>query len=512
VRRAALIITCAVAMGLTPAWANAATSPLVDTGFSAGTFDGTLVGATGALRLAPIGPRYTFPGPLLPAGWTADPSAGVTFLGGEMLVNDALVAENTTGSAGQAMVANATLASAPFQQLGYGTNFDNPPWAMFSTGGGSLDVGLYARTAPATGPVIDTPITGVNPAAPHNYRIEWDATEVRFYVDEQLVATNAATLTTPLSPAVSDAVAGGPAVSVSAIQSGAYTTGTFISRALDTTDTRASWGTLTPTPASPEVAYQTRTSLNGTTWSAWRSLGPNGAIESPVGRYIQYSATLTTSNPSESPSVQSVAISFAVDDVPPRTVIDSVSVFQTTATVRFASPDTDVAGFQCSLDGGAFSACASPVQFSGLSVGPHAVSVRALDTVGNVGEVVTRAFTALAPPLPPPTQVAIRLGPTTLKAFAGGVLRLRVRCVSAQQQCTVQIRLRRGGNTIARRTVTIANGAARTITLRLSPRTRRALSGCRTVRMSASLVARDVAGNRQTLRRTVTARRSGCRG
>jgi hypothetical protein len=310
---------------------------------------------------------------------------------------------------------------------------------------------------------------------------------------------------------VSDAVAGDPAVSVSAIQSGPYpTTGMFISRVLDTTDTRASWGTLTPTPASSQVAYQTRTSLNGTTWSAWRSLGPNGAIESPVGRYIQYSATLTASNPSLSPAVQSVAISFVVDEVPPRTVIDTVTVFQTSATVTFASPDTDVAGFQCSLDGAAFSACASPAQFSGLTVGPHAVSVRALDTVGNVGEVVTRAFTALAPPLPP-AQVAIRLGPTALKASASGVVRLRVRCVSAQQQCTVQIRLRRGGNTVARRTVTIASGAARTTTLRLSPRTRRALSGCRTVRMSASLVARDVAGNRQTLRRTVTARRSACR-
>jgi hypothetical protein len=191
-------------------------------------------------------------------------------------------------------------------------------------------------------------------------------------------------------------------------------------------------------------------------------------------------------------------------------VIQNLVVFQTAATVTFASPDADAAGFQCSLDGAAFTACTSPLQFSGLAVGPHAVSIRAIDQVGNVGEVVTRAFTAVAPPLPPPTEVAIRLGPSRLQASRSGLVPLRVRCVSATGQCTVQIRLRRGGNTVARRTVTIPQGGARTTTLRLSARTRKALARCRTVRMTASLLARDAAGDRQTLRRAITVRRRGC--
>ena len=76
----------------------------------------------------------------------------------------------------------------------------------------------------------------------------------------------------------------------------------------------------------------------------------------------------------------------------------------------------------------------------------------------------------------------------------------------------MNIRLRRGSNTAARRTVTIAEGKARTVTLQLTSRARRALAGCRTVRMNASVLVRDAAGNRQTARRVVRVKRAGCGG
>ncbi len=59
----------------------------------------------------------------------------------------------------------------------------------------------------------------------------------------------------------------------------------------------------------------------------------------------------------------------------------------TTAGFTFTGTDTGgagLAGFQCQLDGGGFSACTSPQTYTGLSQGSHTFQVRALDAVGNM--------------------------------------------------------------------------------------------------------------------------------
>ncbi len=62
------------------------------------------------------------------------------------------------------------------------------PWAMFSTGGGgALAVcrrALCPRRAEATpAPAMTDAIPGVDPTMPHTYRIEWSATDVKYFVD-----------------------------------------------------------------------------------------------------------------------------------------------------------------------------------------------------------------------------------------------------------------------------------------------------------------------------------------
>ena len=215
-----------------------------------------------------------------------------------------------------------------------------------------------------------------------------------------------------------------------------------------------------------------------------------------------------------------MTISYDIDDVPPRTVISGLDVVLDTATVRFSSPDPDVVRFECSRDGAPLVTCTSPTTFGGLLPGAHFVVVRAVDRFGNVGDPVTRGFTVTAPPLPPVppvpppvvTDVSVRIGSGSLRATRRGLVALRVRCVRAEDWCRVNIRLRRGSNTAARRTVTIAEGKVRTVALQLTSRARRALAGCRTVRMNASLRVRDAAGNRQTARRVVRVTRAGCGG
>ena len=58
------------------------------------------------------------------------------------------------------------------------------------------------------------------------------------------------------------------------------------------------------------------------------------------------------------------------------------------AAFTFSSTDGS-ATFSCELDGGGYSACSSPKNYTGLSDGSHTVSVRATDSTGNTGTQAT---------------------------------------------------------------------------------------------------------------------------
>ncbi len=66
-----------------------------------------------------------------------------------------------------------------------------------------------------------------------------------------------------------------------------------------------------------------------------------------------------------------------------------------TATFTFISPDAGAgATFQCSLDAGAFTTCASPKTYTGLASGDHDFAVRVRDAVGNLDPTpATRSWT-----------------------------------------------------------------------------------------------------------------------
>lgn len=77
---------------------------------------------------------------------------------------------------------------------------------------------------------------------------------------------------------------------------------------------------------------------------------------------------------------------WTIDTTAPETTIDAQPddpSGSTSATFAF-SADEGGATFECSLDGAAFSACASPLTFNGLAQGSHTFAVRAVDALGNV--------------------------------------------------------------------------------------------------------------------------------
>ena len=70
------------------------------------------------------------------------------------------------------------------------------------------------------------------------------------------------------------------------------------------------------------------------------------------------------------------------------------------ATFSFASSEPG-SGFQCRLDGGAWSSCTSPKTVSSLAEGSHTFYVRAVDTAGNADpSPAQRTWTIDFPPLP----------------------------------------------------------------------------------------------------------------
>ena len=105
------------------------------------------------------------------------------------------------------------------------------------------------------------------------------------------------------------------------------------------------------------------------------------------GNFTGQVFTLDRSGPSSAPTITSGP---------------SGLVASTSASFAFSSGESGVAGFQCSLDGGTFAACASPKSYSGLGQGARSFQVRAVDALGNPGPAATRSWTVDTVPPPAP--------------------------------------------------------------------------------------------------------------
>jgi prepilin-type N-terminal cleavage/methylation domain-containing protein len=104
------------------------------------------------------------------------------------------------------------------------------------------------------------------------------------------------------------------------------------------------------------------------------------------------------------------------DTTPHNTIIDSNPPdpdSSTTADFTFSSTESG-STFECRLDGGSWSACTSPTQYTSLSSGSHTFEVRATDAAGNT-DPTPASYTWTVSPAPPvdttPPETTITSGP-----------------------------------------------------------------------------------------------------
>jgi hypothetical protein len=535
ITRAASAVLVAAAVGpLGAATASAEASTVVDN-FSNGVTAGTAVTGGNIQLQSPLDETFDG-GPDLPAGWTVKSSSpwsgGVpTVAGGVMTVDGARVDSGVTAGPGTVLDFQATFSADAFEHVGLGTppppsgdgtGFENPPWAMFSTFN-APGPAVYMRTDAGV-PTNDTPpiVPNILVEQSHHYRIAWTAAGFDYSVDGGPPQSTSTPMSSPMSPQISDLSVGGGGVTVESMKL-TRATGTYTSDVLDGGAGFVTGIALDATPTTPTgstISYETRTGTTSTpdaSWSDWEAVGAGGSVASPNRRYLQYRATLTLNTAASTPALSRVAVDFAIDDQGPTSSVSDVAVNGTSATAHFSSDDAG-ATYECRLDSGAFSACTSPVAFSGLSVGTHTFSVRGTDTHDNLGNTASKSFTIAPPPSQTPSggsgsssappasgtaavttqdKVAPRLGitPKSVRVSKTGRVTLKVKCPSGETRCKVTMRLKLNGVTVAKKTTTIRGGKTVSVSLQLSASARAKLARRGSLKVTASGTATDAAGN-----------------
>lgn len=101
------------------------------------------------------------------------------------------------------------------------------------------------------------------------------------------------------------------------------------------------------------------------------------------------------------------------DDIAPNTSLyrnPTNPTASTGASFTFSGTDTGsgVASFECDLDGGGFSACPSPKDYTALADGSHTFRVRAIDNAGNT-DPTPASFTWVVDATAPDTSLLSNL-------------------------------------------------------------------------------------------------------
>ncbi len=328
--------------------------------FNAGTVGACTVDdsvGNGALRL-PGTIEENFSGTTLPAGWSGykwpdgNGSGTWTVAGGSVSLDGVSVRNDTLYDPGTRLEFVATFQAGNFEHVGFGggdVTYNQGPIAMFSTRTGvdTLYTSLYI-----SGTYYDVPLANSATllGSAHTYRIDWKVDGFDFYVDGALVSSRTDVVTEQMRVAASEFNAGGVSLSVDWMSLTPYISPcTFESRVFDAGQA-VNWSDLSSVGSAPtgtSVSFETRsgnTSAPDETWSAWEAV--NSPIASPDGQYLQYRATLSASDPAQTPVLESVTVNYsAIPNAVPVAADDNYSTNEDTV-LHVAAPgvldnDTD---------------------------------------------------------------------------------------------------------------------------------------------------------------------------
>jgi len=175
-------------------------------------------------------------------------------------------------------------------------------------------VNLYATTVSV--PVVQTLIPGNWFNAPHRFRIDWNATNIVYWIDGTVVATHNVTFPplAKMSVMAQDLCHGAGLIAIDWMRVTPYAaSGTYTSNVLDAgglgTWMNASWTADTPAGTKVVVSYRIgNTPTPDATWTSFATVANSGAAISGTSRYFQLQLTETTTNPGQTPAVKDFTV------------------------------------------------------------------------------------------------------------------------------------------------------------------------------------------------------------
>lgn len=267
--------------------------------------------ASGEVLLAPA-VAAEFTGAEVPPGWTVTPyhDGGTGILGdGRITLDGARVACDTVfRGPPRALDLSATFATRPDQHAGFGIDYVDVPWVMFSTKWGRR---LYARTHLVG--IEDKLIAGAWLESPHHFRIEWNVLDIVFSIDGERAAYLLVPVPGYMRAVASNQRGGGAPLQVEWMRVSPYATaGTFTSRVLDAGGVvewlDATWRADVPPATALRLSVRTGdVGRPGRTWSPWRRVASPGAMIGATSRYLQYRARMATHDERATPVLRRVA-------------------------------------------------------------------------------------------------------------------------------------------------------------------------------------------------------------